>query len=304
MTHRTCTTTKLASRCRVTLVVAVGAACAYCSGIDQRQPHTSVAVGGGAAQGYHRTFGCQGQLTHHEAQSFTGGGIEIDHEGDSGLLLGGAAVVQHATVQEVSQTNRPPQTQIASETQYWNNAAHARVGWTLGWAAMEFGGSALPDLKTVFPYFKLRLGGLNRGLSGELQVGGATRPWDPITVAAGVRYGADAFTVRFLAATLHRPMRSHQNVAGAFVPDRSVNGSYFNGGDPGLVTSAEIKVDDAFSVRLDAVAAISWGATAWLVWNSEPERKVKARDDGAEVPIPAPAADHPPVPEPEPVPPK
>ena len=297
--------TNQTSRWRVALVIAVGAACAYCSGVDQRRPHTSVSVGGGAAQAYHRTFGCHGELTHHEAQRLVSGAVEVDHESESGLLLGAAAVVQQATVQEVSATNRPPQTQSTGETQYFNNALHLRAGWTLGWGALAVGGNALPDLKTVFPYLRLRLGALNQGVAGELQVGGATRPIDPVIVGAGVRLAGDGYSLRVLAATIGRPLRSHQNVAGVFVPERTVTGSFFNGGDPAAVATFEMRIDNAISVRLDAVGAVAWGATVWLVWNSEPERKAKSRWEAAPEPpaVPLPGAvtgTHPPVPEPVP----
>lgn len=263
---------------RVCLVVAVAAACVYCSGPGTaRRPHTSLEVGGGAAQAYHRTYGCHGELTHHEAQRQNWGAIGIEHEGQTGLLLSGQVGAGHLQVQEVSAGAARPSANAQVESAYWNSAAGAAVGWTLGFGSAELGGSVLPDLKTAMPFLRLRAGNLSQGLSFEGKVGTMAPLDDPMLIGVGGRLVLGDAVVRGMGGWMARPLRSHLETGGVFFADRTVWGGYRNGGDFGALLSAEIAVDQAVAVRFEAVAAAAWGANVWLRWNMSSEPAVPAK---------------------------
>ena len=271
------------------LVVMTGLLCVFCTSMaHQRRPHTAVAIGGGAAQAYHRTFNCEGRLNHHEAQRQVGGGIEIDHESEGGFLLGGSASAQHVQVQEVSATNRPPQTAIAGEPSYWSTALAARVGYSFGWGSLDAGGTAFLDLKHFWPFLRVRGGALGNGLSGVVQIGTPDAQWGATFAAIGGRLKLDRVTFSAMAADLYRIVRSHQNVAGSFLPERTVIAALRNNGDPALLLNLEIVVDEGISLRLDGALTDAWGLTAWLVWTKLPEGSSGAGPSPASPPETAP----------------
>ena len=272
------------------LVVMTGLLCVFCTSMaQQRRPHTAVAIGGGAAQAYHRTFNCEGRLNHHEAQRQVGGGIEIDHESEGGFLLGGSASAQQVQVQEVSATNRPPQTAIASEPSYWSTALAARVGYSFGWGSLDAGGTAFLDLKHFWPFLRARGGALGNGLSGVVQIGTPDAQWGATFAAIGGRLKLDRVTFSAMAADLYRIVRSHQrDVAGSFLPERTVIAALRNNGDPALLLNLEIVVDEGISLRLDGALTDAWGLTAWLVWTKEPEGSSSAGTSLASPPETAP----------------
>ncbi|MBM4342921.1 MAG: hypothetical protein FJ100_06050 [Deltaproteobacteria bacterium] len=254
------------------LVCAVGLSCVFCaSAASQRRPHLSVAAGGGAAQAYHNTFNCQNRLNHHEAQRMMGGGVDVDVETESGVLIGGGAAVHQFEVQRVSSSPTPIAPGTKGETSYTSTALAARGGFSFGWGSIEVGGTVFLDLKAGWPLVRVRGGALNNGLSGVVQLGTDNAQWGAPTLSAGGRLRIDRLSLQALAGNLSRPMREHSNANGVFVPGRTVRGSIGRNGDAALMIQADIAIDEAIAFRLDGAVAEAWSASAWIVWTSLPQ---------------------------------
>ncbi len=281
------------------LVCAVGLSCVFCASVaSQRRPHLSVAAGGGGAQAYHNTFNCQNRLNHHEAHRMMGGGVEVDFEGEQGILLGGSAAVHQFEIQRVSSSPTPIASGIKGETSYLSTALAARGGYSFGWGSIEAGATFFLDLQAAWPVLRVRGGALGNGLSGVLQLGAENAQWGAPTISAGGRMRIDRLSIQALAGNMSRLMREHSNANGVFVPGKTVRGSIGRNGDAALMVQADIAIDDAIAFRLDGAVAEAWSASAWLVWTQAPARPADA--DVRAFPPPAEAVSpEPPVPAPE-----
>lgn len=266
---------------RVLLVAALPMSLCMCMA-TQRNPRTTVAMGGSYSDVSHRDYGCGAEILGEQRHLIEGGQVAVEHDTGGSLHGGMSAGAERGRIASSSGSLAGTDNQGWSQ---WNTGVWA--GGTFRHFAFDAGGfylhagynrpiGATSDHAPLFggrglggywiPHLALRGGKLD-GVYGELKLYSKRFPVDPSLLTASVHFVRDDLHLHAASGLFGRVLPAATPPYGPGNAPQVIESlaSYAKDADTGLALGAEYWLDRHLGVRVEGFAARNWFAGVWLL---------------------------------------